>query len=54
MEFQIPDLDTLGQFSVAGLKEMATKAKTEYDAIKADVTPDTVTQNQLDDLKILA
>ena len=49
--FQIPE--ELDQFSVAGLNEMVGKAKIEYAQIKASVTPDTVTDEQLDDLKAL-
>lgn len=49
--FKIPE--ALGQFSVAGLKDMAGKAKVEYETLKADVSPDTVTREQIDDLKVL-
>lgn len=52
MLFQIPT-SPLTQFSVAGLKEMAGKAETEYETMKASVAPDTVTREELDDLKAL-
>lgn len=51
MLFEIPE--TLTQFSIAGLEDLASKARTEYTALKTSLTPDTVTAEQMDDLKTL-
>lgn len=49
--FQIPE--SLAQFSVAGLGEMVSKATAEYTQLKESATPDTVTAEQIADLKAL-
>jgi len=52
MEFEIP-VNDLGQFTVSALSTMAATAKAEYDALKAEVTPETVTDEQLERLRDL-
>ena len=51
MTFQIPD--KLNQFSISGLEDLKHQAQTEYDALLASVTPETVTDEQLDQLEAL-
>lgn len=51
MQFQIPN--NLGQFSVAGLKDLIKQARDEYSTLKETVSPDSVTDEQLDDLETL-
>jgi hypothetical protein len=51
MQFQIPA--HLAQFSVAGLKDLIKQAKDEYSAMKEEVSPETVTDEQLDELEAL-
>lgn len=51
MTFQIPD--NLSLFSAQGLGELRAQAQTEYDALFASVTTDTVTDEQLDRLEAL-
>jgi len=52
MTFQIPD-SNLGQFTVTALSGMVNEAKAEYDALKASVTPETVTDEQIARLREL-
>lgn len=51
MAFQIPE--DLSQFSVSGLNDLKKQADTEYDAIIASVTEETITDEQLDELESL-
>lgn len=51
MPFQIPE--SLSQFSTAGLEDLLHQARTEYDALMASVTADTVTDEQLDQIEAL-
>lgn len=51
MTFQIPE--KLNQFSIAGLEDLKHQAETEYDALIASVTRETVTDEQLERLEAL-
>ena len=51
MEFEIPE--NLSELTVAALTAKAAAAKVEYDTLYASVTPDTVTDEQLADIKAL-
>jgi hypothetical protein len=51
MTFQIPE--SLSQFSIAGLEDLKHQAQTEYDALLASVTAETVTDEQLDQIEAL-
>jgi hypothetical protein len=52
MPFEIPS-EGLGQFTISALRDMQAKAKAEYEQIKGTVTPDTVTDEDLDRLRDL-
>lgn len=52
MTFQIPE--SLDQFSVSGLEDLKRIAYAEYTALKAGVTRDTITREELDRLKELS
>lgn len=52
MPFEIPS-DGLGQFTISALRKMMADAKAEYEQIKGTVTPDTVTDEDLDRLREL-
>ena len=51
MTFQIPE--NLDQFSIAGLEDLRRIAKTEFDALKAEVTIEDITDEQLTHLEDL-
>jgi hypothetical protein len=51
MDFQIPE--DLGQFSLTGLNDLKKQAETEYSALVASVTADSITDEQLDYLEQL-
>lgn len=51
MPFQIPE--SLDQFSIAGLEDLKKIADTEFSALKASVTIDTVTDEELDRIEEL-
>jgi hypothetical protein len=51
MEFEIPT--DLGDLTIAALKAKAAAAKVEYDTLYASVTPDTVTDEEIEALKSL-
>ena len=51
MTFQIPE--NLNQFSIAGLEDLRRIAKTEFDALKAEVTIEDITDEQLTHLEDL-
>lgn len=45
--------ESLKEFSVAGIKDLATVATTELDTLRASATPETVTDDQLDRMEEL-
>ena len=51
MDFEIPA--NLGDLTVTALTAKSAAAKAEYDALYTSVTPDTVTDEQINDLKTL-
>ena len=51
MDFQIPE--DLGQFSANGLADLSKQAEAEYATLFASVTPDTISDEDLDDLEAL-
>jgi hypothetical protein len=51
MSFQIPG--NLHQFSVAGLRDLISQAEAEYSTLKESVSPDTVTDEELEQLQEL-
>jgi hypothetical protein len=51
MDFQIPE--DLGQFSLTGLNDLKKQAETEYSALVASVTADSINDEQLDYLEEL-
>lgn len=54
MPFEIPNHeDGLGQFTISALRKMMADAKAEYEQIKGTVTPDTVTDEDLEQLRSL-
>src|SRR6185369_16751697 len=53
MPFQIPDPDSLDQFSVAGLEDLRRVAKAEYDSLKSTVAVETITVEELTRLEDL-
>src|SRR5215510_11238088 len=53
MPFQIPDPDSLDQFSVTGLEDLRRVAKAEYDNLKSTVAIETVTIEELNRLEEL-
>ena len=53
MPFQIPDPDSLDQFSIAGLEDLRRVAKAEYDTLKSTVAVETITVEELTRLEEL-
>lgn len=53
MAFTPPAKDQFGNFSVAGLTDLANVASTELSTLTASVTPETVTSEQLDQMESL-
>jgi hypothetical protein len=53
IEFEIPDLATLPRFTVAALKDMQLDAAATFDALRASLTEENVTEQDLDDLEDL-
>ena len=50
IEFEIPDINSLGRYTVAALKDLGLEAAATYDAIYSSVTPETVTDDDIQDL----
>jgi hypothetical protein len=53
MTFQVPDADTMKAFSVAGLQDLRSQAQAEFKSLVASVTPDTVTDEQIERMEEL-
>src|SRR5678816_1968440 len=53
MPFQIPDPESLDQFSIAGLEDLRRVAKAEYDTLKSTVAVETITVEELTRLEEL-
>jgi hypothetical protein len=53
MPFNIPDLESLPRFTVAALNDLGLEAAAEFDSLTDEVTPETVTDEQLDRLQDL-
>ena len=53
MPFQIPDPESLDQFSIAGLEDLRRVAKAEYDNLKSTVAVETITVEELTRLEDL-
>ncbi len=51
MDFQIPE--DLGQFSITGLNDLRKQAETEFNALVASVSRETLTVEDMDDLEAL-
>lgn len=49
-EFQIPDVEDLGLYTFSALEQMRTTAENEFNTLMAEVTADTVTDEQMDRL----
>lgn len=53
LEFEIPDINSLGRYTVAALQDLGLEAAATYDAIYSAVTQETVTDDDLRDLSDL-
>lgn len=53
MEFEIPDASSLPRFTVAALRDLGLEAAAAYDALREYLTPETATDEDLDDLEDL-
>lgn len=53
VEFEIPDIDTLDRYTVTALKDLAIEASATFDALRASITEENVTDQDLDDLQDL-
>lgn len=53
MEFEIPDTASLPRFTVAALRDLGLDAAAVYASLKDSLTPETVTDEDLDDLEDL-
>lgn len=54
MEFEIPEASSLPRFTVAALRDLGLEAAATYDAIRATLTPESATDEDLDDLEDLS
>jgi hypothetical protein len=54
MEFEIPEASSLPRFTVAALRDLGLEAAATYDAIRETLTPETATDEDLDDLEDLS
>lgn len=52
-EFEIPPLNTLNLYTTAALRDLGLEASATFDAIRASLTEETATDNDLDDLAAL-
>lgn len=53
VEFEIPPIDTLDRYTTAALRDLGLEASATFDAIRASLTEETATDNDLDDLAAL-
>lgn len=53
MEFEIPETSSLPRFTVAALRDLGLEAAAAYDALRASLSNETVTDEDLDDLEDL-
>ncbi len=51
--FEIPDVGSLNRYTVAALRDLGLEASAEFDQMKADISADTVTDDQLDRMQEL-
>lgn len=51
--FEIPDVGSLNRFTVAALRDLGLEASAEFDQMRAGISPDTVTDDQLDRMQEL-
>lgn len=54
MEFEIPEASSLPRFTVAALRDLGLEAAATYDAIRETLTPQSATDEDLDDLEDLS
>jgi hypothetical protein len=54
MEFEIPEASSLPRFTVAALRDLGLEAAATYDAIRETLTPESATDEDLDDLEDLS
>jgi hypothetical protein len=54
MEFEIPEASSLSRFTVAALRDLGLEAAATYDAIRETLTPESATDEDLDDLEDLS
>jgi hypothetical protein len=53
MEFEIPEAASLPRFTVAALRDLGLEAAAAFDALRDAVTPENVTEEDLDNLEDL-
>lgn len=53
MEFEIPEASSLPRFTVQALKDLGLEAAAAYDALREALTPETATDEDVDDLEDL-
>lgn len=53
MDFEIPEAGSLPRFTVAALRDLALEAAAAYDSLRESLTPETATDEELDDLEDL-
>lgn len=53
MEFEIPEVSSLPRFTIPALKDLGLEAAAAYDALRESLTPESVTDEDLDDLEDL-
>ena len=54
MEFEIPEASTLSRYTVAALRDLGLEAAAAYDALRESLTPETVTDEDLDNMEDLS
>jgi hypothetical protein len=53
MEFEIPEANSLPRFTVAALRDLGLEAAAAYDSLRESLTPETVSDTDLDDMEDL-
>lgn len=53
MEFEIPEANSLPRFTVAALRDLGLEAAAAYDSLRESLTPETVSDVDLDDMEDL-
>lgn len=53
MEFEIPEAASLPRFTVAALRDLGLEAAAAYDSLRESLSPETVTDTDLDDMEDL-